>query len=419
MTLARIHAVLLHAVVVSQFTGGCVDDAVAPDDNAGDVTDGKADGVAGRCANLPTGPFQPALVGRPFDGSEDFTLDGRGGMVAKRGGDLVRVLRDGTVTSTIGRLPGQTLGLRFHPNGTLVGAMVNDGRIVSVAPNGNVADLVTGLNGPNGIYTDLAGTIWFTEGGANRVSRLDPGGRRTTIVSGTEAQGANGIVFDAATNRLFYTEYDEGKVHRVDLSADHPSPTLVATIPGGGLDGMALDACGNLYVVDQRRSKLFRIRLAPTGTASAAPELLADFPVNVANVQFGAGEGFDPNSLVVAGNPGSVFTLALGVPGAPVPTPAAPFDCSHTFTMPGTGLEQTPELRGDFRRDGWFAGAPLAFDPTDRVWRATIQIPAHTQIQYKFHYVQNGREIWITDPRNPETVAGNSVLRAVTCTPPL
>ena len=52
-----------------------------------------------------------------------------------------------------------------------------------------------------------------------------------------------------------------------------------------------------------------------------APELLATFPENVANAQFGSGDGFDPETLYVAGVPGSVYSIAAGVPGAPVPTP--------------------------------------------------------------------------------------------------
>jgi hypothetical protein len=46
---------------------------------------------------------------------------------------------------------------------------------------------------------------------------------------------------------------------------------------------MVLDACGNVYVVDQGASKLYRVRLDEAGVATQAPELLATFPTNVAN----------------------------------------------------------------------------------------------------------------------------------------
>ena len=51
------------------------------------------------------------------------------------------------------------------------------------------------------------------------------------------------------------------------------------------------------------------------------PELLASFPENVANAQFGLGTGFDVNTLYAVGNPGNVYAVPLGIPGAPIPTP--------------------------------------------------------------------------------------------------
>jgi hypothetical protein len=47
---------------------------------------------------------------------------------------------------------------------------------------------------------------------------------------------------------------------------------------------------------------------------------LAVFPSNVANAQFGVGEGFDDHTLYVAGNPGDVYTVQLEFPGAPIVT---------------------------------------------------------------------------------------------------
>jgi sugar lactone lactonase YvrE len=289
----------------------------------GDGIDDAESMLSEECRTLPAGPFTPVALGHRFAGSEDFAFDGRESMVAKRGNDIVRVNSQGAVTATIASLPGQTLGLRYHPNGNLIGAMVSANKIVSVAPNGQVTDLVTGLNGPNGIYVDRDSNVWFTEGGGNAVVRRAPNGERKAFAAGAgQAGGANGVVVDSAKKRLFYTEYDKGKIHRVDLAAQHPSPVDVATIGGAGLDGLVLDECGNLYVVDQRNSKLFRVRIGANGAAVRAPELLASFPVNVANAQFGTGTGFDAKTLYVAGNPGSVFAVPLGISGAPVPRPA-------------------------------------------------------------------------------------------------
>lgn len=316
----RTHLRILIATLAVSF-GAIACGATAESSDEDDV-DGTESGLSAKCKTLSSAVIQPISLGHPFNGSEDFAFDGRESMVAKRGNDVVRVNSTGQVTSTLASLPGQTLGLRYHPNGNLVGAMVNAGKLVSIAPNGQVRDLTTGLNGPNGVYVEMDGTVWFTEGGGNAVVRLTADGKRKAFAAGAgQAQGANGVVVDSANRRLFYTEYDKGKIHRVDLKAQNPSPVDVATISGAGLDGMVLDECGNLYVIDQKHAKLFRVRLNANGAATKAPELVATFPVNVANAQFGSGKGFDPSTLYVGGNPGSVFAVPIGVKGAPVPTP--------------------------------------------------------------------------------------------------
>jgi len=285
------------------------------------TSDAGADAAAS-CAGLVPGPVTPQLVGALFRGSEDFAFDGQGHIVGKRGNDLVAMTVDAAAPPrTIAALPGQTYGVRYLPNGDLVAAIPGAGKVVRVTPNGQVSDLATGLGGPNGIFVDLGGNVWVTEFRGAKVDKIAPDGTKTVVVSGANAEAANGVFVDASRQLLFYTEYAKGKIHRVSLSTPGAAPVLVATIPGASLDGLALDACGNVYVVDQGRSRLFRVRTDATGAASAAPELVASFPTNVANALFGAGDGFDPKKLYVAGNPGSVYAVDLGVGSAAVPTP--------------------------------------------------------------------------------------------------
>ena len=229
----------------------------------------------------------------------------------------------GATAESIANLPGQVYGLRYHPSGDLIAAIPDQDKLVKVSRTGQVTDFVTGLGTPNGVYVDESGNTYVTEFGGAKVDRIAPDGTKTVLVSGSaSAQGANGVVLDASKGILFYTEYQKGKIHRLQLTDANPTPTLVATIPGAALDGMVLDACGNVYVVDQGSAKLYRVKVDETGSAAAAPELLASFPTGVANAQFGAGEGFDASKLYVTGNPGTVYALDLGVGGAPVPQPA-------------------------------------------------------------------------------------------------
>lgn len=291
------------------------DSGVATNDAASDGGD-----AGDPCATLKAGPFTPQSIGMPFQGSEDLAFDGKGNVAGKKGSNLILVSAQGN--TVLASLPGQTYGLRFHQNGNIVAAIPGQGKLVTVSPAGVVKDLLTGLGGPNGVYVDFDENVWVTEFQGSKVSRLSPDGTKTVFASGTQvAQAANGVVIDASKKILFYSEYAKGKINR--MASDQPggAVTNVATIPGAALDGMVLDQCGNVYAVDQGGSKLYRVRVDANGNATQAPELLAQFPTNVANAQFGAGPGFDPKKLYVTGNPGTIYTVDLGVGGGPVPQP--------------------------------------------------------------------------------------------------
>jgi hypothetical protein len=295
---------------------------VLPDAGSTDasVTTGDGGDAGNPCATLKPGPFTPQSIGMPFQGSEDLAFDGKGNIAGKKGNNLILVNAQGN--TVLAALPGQTYGLRFHQNGNIVAAIPGQGKLVTVSPAGVVKDLLTGLGGPNGVYVDFDENVWVTEFQGSKVARLSPDGTKTVFASGAQvAQAANGVVIDKEKKILFYSEYSKGKINR--MASDQPGTTVtnVATIPGAALDGMVLDSCGNVYAVDQGSSKLYRVRIDANGNAAQAPELLAQFPTNVANAQFGSGPGYDPKKLYVTGNPGTIYTIDLGIAGGPVPQP--------------------------------------------------------------------------------------------------
>lgn len=282
---------------------------------------GAGGGVSIACDPIPMGPFNATEVLSGLNGSEDFAFDGKGSIAARQGNQVVLVDAAGTVTPFADNTPN-TLGLRYRGDGNLAAAVPGQGTIRTISPTGVMADLVTGLNGPNGVYPDAAGNVWVTEFGGDRVIRVNPDQSVTTIVnSQPDAVDPNGIVYDAGRELLFYTNYGAGEIMRVDMAAGGDmTPALVATIQGA-LDGLVLDACGNLYVVDNGDDELYRVRLDAGGAMVGDPELLASFPQSVANAQFGAGTGFEAETLYVGGQAGRIYAVPVGVPGAPVPTP--------------------------------------------------------------------------------------------------
>jgi len=268
------------------------------------------------CSNLPTAEVTPVLETDLFSGSEDIGFDGAGNIVGKSGNEIIAV--DASDVSTpVANLSGQAYGLRYGITGDLFVARPNLGTVVRIAGDGTVTDFATGLSGPNGVYPDLDGNVWVTEFGGGNVLKLDAMGTSTEIATGQNSP--NGVVYDPTRDVVFFTQYGPGKIMRV--GADGAGmPVEVIDIPNAALDGLAMDVCGNVYAVDNGMNRLFRVDLDAAGDSTGAEVLLATFPSNVANAQFGSGAGWEPTSMYAAGNPGDVYSVPVGVAGAPVPT---------------------------------------------------------------------------------------------------
>lgn len=273
------------------------------------------------CEALAPGPLAVEEVfapGMPFDGTEDVSFDGQGNLAGKDGDDVLLVAADGSVVDT---LPdqGPAYGLRFRANGQLLAAKYQIGEI-RVVNDGSA--LVTMAGGVNGLWPDLDGNVWFTNFAS--VRRINADDSVDPIVMGGDATTANGVLLDPDRSLLYFTNYGQGTVRAVEIMGDgSPGAVgLVASIPGTSPDGLNMDACGNLYVVDQGNSALYRVLLDPAGAPIGDPELLvAQFPTNVANAVWGSGPGWDPLSLYAAGVPGGIYRVEVGVPGLPYPTP--------------------------------------------------------------------------------------------------
>lgn len=292
--------------------------------NGGDPSTGGA-GVGGSgtggadvCDNLDDGPFTPTLFSDALDGSEDLAFDGKGNIAGKQGGNIVLLDSNGD-TTILAAVAGTVLGVRYLPNGNLVAGRPSIGSITEITPGGDVSQYAA-VPQANGLYADFDSNLWVAKFGSSEVVRVDKDKQVTSIVSGADATQANGIVLHPTLDVLYYTEYSEGKIHRVDVSGETFEPTLIDTISGAALDGMSMDICGNLYIVDNANNKLYRLRLDGDGQPVGTATEIAAFASNIANAQFGSGAGFNGTSIYAAGFPGDVWEVDLGVEGAAVPT---------------------------------------------------------------------------------------------------
>lgn len=218
------------------------------------------------CSALPLPPFAERELVAPR-GYHDLTFDATGAMLGfDASGAIVRAVDDATVQPF---LPVDSLveGLEFLAGGDLlyttdVGGVWRVSPALEATMIGNPVDFTYGLTlGPDGrAYIGSPGALY----------RVDPETGDAAAIVALPDVFVRGAAFDLDSRRLFLvgvTQDQGGPVWVVELDdALEPAsePELYATGVGFGFhDGVDIDACGNLYVLDYDAAGLFRV--APDG----------------------------------------------------------------------------------------------------------------------------------------------------------
>lgn len=273
------------------------------------------------CANLPPGPFVLEAVPGAI-ASEDIAFDNKGNLIGSNNAAIFR-----TKAGAKGKLwiPGvdQRAGMRFLPDGKLAVCDDKLGRILLFDEDGAQTVLVQGLSYPNGITTDLKGFIYVTEHDAGRVLRIHPYTGKYTVLT-KQIQNPNGIIFNPEFTHLYIGSFGSGYIYKLAVSPDGVPGKLIAWAtpigPGGLLDGIGVDACGNVYVCEYGNTDIWRI---PPSGGPAVKIVDANPDVTyLPNMQWGAGKGWDPLSLYIPdGWKIGVWRVSVGVASAPRPFP--------------------------------------------------------------------------------------------------
>jgi gluconolactonase len=162
--------------------------------------------------------------------------------------------------------PGRANGLFFDTNGNLWSCSDMDNELWMIDPQGNVTIFVRDfegklLNGPNDLWPDTRGGIYFTDPLYKRrywnrdpkmqqdgqhVYYLTPDRKTLTRVADDLVQ-PNGIVGTPDNKYLYVADIGNRKTYRFMIHADGTlsDKTLFCSM---GSDGMTLDAEGNLYL---------------------------------------------------------------------------------------------------------------------------------------------------------------------------
>ena len=255
-----------------------------------------------------------------------------------------RMLRWDETTGQVGvfRSPSNhSNGLARDAAGRLLACEHLTRRVTRTAYDGRINVLTDSfdgrpLNSPNDITTDAEGNVWFTDPpfgiggdweGESAAAQLPHGVYRVDAVTGRtemmidDLQGSNGLAF-SPDHRVLYVIESRAKPHRLIWAWDHAAGKLsnrrrVVNADGpGALDGMAIDATGNLWCgfgsngePDADAAALDGVRVyAPDGRALAHIHL----PERCANLCFG---GAKMNRLFMASTH-SLYALYVNVRGA-------------------------------------------------------------------------------------------------------
>jgi hypothetical protein len=204
-------------------------------------------------------------------------------------------------------------GLDYLPDGDLVAASVNYG-IVRVAPDGSFVSIAGSIDAYN-ITIGPDGMIYA--GDNMSLFRIDPDtGDVDTLATGLYARGAD---FSPDLHRMYIETLNMGDIYVVDMDEEFEmvgDPVVFANIPScQWMDGLGVDACGNLYVPCWNTSQLYRI--SPDGDVTQIVSWTSNSSKYGHNLEWGSGiAGWDDQSLYLPQpyDYGTVVEVHVGVP---------------------------------------------------------------------------------------------------------
>ncbi len=194
--------------------------------------------------------------------------------------------------------------------GGLIGNLVGLAGLLLIDPDsGKRRTWVTGLEMANGVARARNGMVFASNDFGTHIDRIDPDGtvhrRWATVPS------ANGLAVDPADQYLYAAQsFAVAAIKRVEIA--NPANVTTHARPGppawaSGLDGLAIDTVGRLYVAVNSAGQIWRV--GPDGTIEALARRLR-FPSAVA-IGHGTG-GFREGNLYAVTLSGDIVELAGG-----------------------------------------------------------------------------------------------------------
>ncbi len=223
---------------------------------------------------------------------------------------------------------------------TLVHPGATNGRVLSVdTVSGAVTTIADGFSFPNGIAEDLRGNLYVTDSFQGTITRMAHDGSGRTVWSSNPLLagnpsaplpiGANGIAFDLLFRHVYVANTSNRQIVRIAVRPDGAAGTTEVFADGSaidqsqpttnallGVDGIAFDLLGNLYLAANANAEIQVLSHAGKLVARYAnPSLPLDVPASLVFV--GSHLYFTNLSLFDGGINSSIAVLRTALPGLP------------------------------------------------------------------------------------------------------
>jgi len=160
---------------------------------------------------------------------------------------------------------GRSNGLYFDKNGNIISCADNKDELWRISPDKKVTVLLSNydghrLNGPNDLWIDAKGGIYFTDPYYQREywDRKQPEidgqkvyylakGKKEAVVVDEQLKQPNGIVGTPDGKTLYVADIGDWKTYKYHINEDASLSDRELLFPQGS-DGMTLDNKGNIYV---------------------------------------------------------------------------------------------------------------------------------------------------------------------------
>ena len=254
---------------------------------------------------------------------ENLGFDGRGGLLLSSGrtggpGSLLRRTPDGTTSTLVPNVngPGGIVidgDTAYFTTGNSIPAGLfgtKDGTIDSVDLDTGVrSTMASGLTAPNGMIAGPNGGFLVSRdfGTSTRMTEVRADGTKATYAP--KVTSTNGMAYDEASHRLYVASTFNPTTTISVVDTHHPDATpRVIKLPGLGplnaSDDLTLGADGFVYVALNVAGKVVRVDPDTGGLCTVGKGL----PF-ASSVRFGAGPGWDAESLYVTSFLGKVTRL--------------------------------------------------------------------------------------------------------------